>query len=217
MSVHGRNAHEIMDTARVAHSLGARWFGYSPVMQLGRGHHAPALLPEHGHYLRDAQPQLAAEFPGFYFEANDTNLDLSKPGENCGAGWRGIVIGPDARVRACLTHRVEYMDFGKLDEVGLQGVLEAIPGDKLRSIPSPNLTDCDGCMHLVYCAGCAARAIQAIEFHRGKNDGFVCQWDQKYDAVSVYAPNMQARKPRSSLRRVDATAFGRVVQTPKQN
>ncbi|MBX9590103.1 MAG: radical SAM protein [Hyphomonadaceae bacterium] len=212
MSVHGRNAHEIMDTARLAKSLGAFWFGFAPVMQLGRGHHAPPLLPEHGHHLKHAQEALASELPGFYFAANDLMQSLSKPGENCGAGWRGIVVGPDGRVRACLTHRVEYMDFGKLDDIGLDGVLKAIPGEALRSVPSPNLMDCAGCMHLVFCAGCAARAMQAIEFHRGKNDGFVCNWDKKYDAVKVYAPNMYKMKPKSSLKRVDTTAFGRVVE-----
>lgn len=211
MSVHGRNAHEIMATAKLARSLGAHWFGFAPVMQLGRGAHAPVLTAEHGNYLRDAQAELARTMPGFFFVAEEGVLDLSEPGENCGAGWRAVIIGPDSTVRPCLTHRAEYMNFGRLDEIGVDGVVDAIPGEALQTIPTPNFADCEGCLHMTFCAGCAARAVQAIEYHRGKKDGFVCAWAEKYDAVRVFAPGMHNQRPKSSLKWVEETNGARIT------
>jgi len=200
MSVHGRNASEIVETARLAKRLGARWFSFGPVLQMGRGHHTDPLLPRHGQLMLEAKDLLREEMRGFVYFGEKMELDISKPDGNCGAGWRGVALGPDGRVRACVMHDPNHLDFGNLNDVGVHGVLERIPGERIRQIPSPNYEDCAGCQHIAFCGGCSARAIQANEFHRAKDDGFTCAWNEKYHALDAYAPRLLDREPASSLK-----------------
>ncbi|MBI5145823.1 MAG: hypothetical protein HZA84_01220 [Thaumarchaeota archaeon] len=60
---------------------------------------------------------------------------------------------------------VRYLKFGNLYEQSVEEVIESIPSSKFKSIPAPNLKDCDGYMHLNFCIECPARFIQAIEYH----------------------------------------------------
>jgi radical SAM protein with 4Fe4S-binding SPASM domain len=200
MSVHGENIEEIVPTATLAHDLGAMLFSFSPVLQMGRGYMVKPIPPEKGHLMKEAAKTVRELYPKFLHTGEAMFLDLSTPGENCGAGWRGIVVGPDANVRACVMHNQRYLRFGNLNESTIDEVFKNIPAAKFKAIPPPNFEDCKGCMHLEYCGGCPARAVQAIEHHREKRDGFVCKWDQKYQALSVYAPNIDKVKARSSLR-----------------
>lgn len=200
MSVHGGNAAEIVETAAVAHALGARWFSYGPVLQMGRGHHVPPLEPRHGTMMLSVRPELARKFPGFVYFGEHTALDVSSPSENCGAGWRGVAIGPDGTVRSCVMHSPDHLNFGSLEKHSVADVFAAMPGDVIRNVPAPNFEDCAGCQHISFCAGCSARAVQATEYQRARHNDFVCAWDRKYDALRIYASGRTSRPARSSLK-----------------
>ncbi|MBL4614264.1 MAG: SPASM domain-containing protein [Magnetovibrio sp.] len=115
MNLYGGNFDTIRETADLAHDMGANWFSFSPVTDMGRGRDADIISYDQMAQLMDIAKEIEADHgTEFLCLADEDFLQRAQDEGNCGAGWRSLVLGPDGEVRPCVMVESKAMSLGNV-------------------------------------------------------------------------------------------------------
>jgi len=177
MNIYAGNFDTIQETAALAKNIGANWFSFSPVTDLGRGRTADTISYAQVGQLMDIARTLESDFGTDFIRLVDEGL-VNKAIEdgNCGAGWRSLVLGPNGDVRPCVMVEPQAMSFGNLLNQDYVSFLKTFNGTFFRGLPAPGPKTCSGCPNEHYCHGCFARTLRANELMVVELGEMRCQW-----------------------------------------
>jgi len=177
MNIYAGNFDTIQETAALAKKIGANWFSFSPVTDLGRGRTADMISFDQMGQLMDIAQDLEAEHGTDFIRLVDEGL-VNKAAEdgNCGAGWRSLVLGPDGDVRPCVMVEPRAMAFGNLLQQDYVSFLKSFNGTFFRGLNAPGPSTCSDCSNAQYCYGCFARTLRANELMIEESGKLWCQW-----------------------------------------
>lgn len=179
MNLYRGNFDTIRQTADLAREIGANWFSFSPVTDMGRGREADIISFDQMAQLMDIAKDIeAVHGPDFLRLADEDLLQRAEDEGNCGAGWRSLVLGPDGRVRPCVMVEPKAMDFGNLLEQDYVSFLKGFDGSFFRALGAPGPETCSGCPNDHYCQGCFARTLNANALMLQDLGEMRCHWRQ---------------------------------------
>ncbi len=177
MNLYAENFDTIHETAALAYELGANWFSFSPVTDMGRGRDADMLSFDQIGQLMDIGRELEAKYgPDFLKLVDEGLMNRAEEEGNCGAGWRSLVLGPDGNVRPCVMVEPNAMSFGNLMEQDYVSFLKTFNGTYFRELDAPGQDTCAGCSNDKYCQGCFARTLNANDKMVAEHGKLYCQW-----------------------------------------
>jgi radical SAM protein with 4Fe4S-binding SPASM domain len=165
MNVHERNLSYCEEVLLFARCLGATSFALSPILEMGRASGAPWVLRADSLAQFQAYYQtFSAKYPGFFQAPSEEETQrFLDPTKNCGAGWRGLVLGPTGNLRPCVVLPEESMTLGNLRNMPYKQALLAAASTQLalHDAPTPSPVSCGSCSSLPYCTGCLVRPFLA--------------------------------------------------------
>lgn len=173
MNVTSDNSHDIEDTLKLANKLGATWFGYSPVLPVGRAKTlGNTLTPEQiARVMGPLLQNLASKYPSFLMQMTQTQFERIWHSKNCGVGYRTFVLGPTGIARPCPMLPEHYLCIGDLGSWSVEGVFRNPLVSYLAELRAPHPEICGDCRYMTFCFNCIARAILAQE-----EMGSPCRW-----------------------------------------
>ena len=172
MSIYEDNMWEINDMANLVRDLGASAFSYNWIDDFGRGKTMDQLKLNKLNNL---------SFSEFEIEVVKNNSDIiplvpinKNKANNCGAGWRSIVMDPNGNVRPCALFPKEFV-IGNLKEQSYQDVFSSEIVNRLYLLQSPQKSSLcsDECSFKDYCAGCYLKGLNTNKNHRNNYCGWV--------------------------------------------
>lgn len=177
MNVYRGNFDCIIETAALARDIGANWFSFSPVTDVGRGRNADILTFEQmGQLMRIAGELEAIHGQEFLRLVDEGLMERAAEEGNCGAGWRSLVLGPNGDVRPCVMVQPSAMALGNLLNQDYLTFLESFDGKYFRDLAAPGPETCTGCSNQGYCQGCFARTLNANDQMVQERGQLYCQW-----------------------------------------
>ena len=169
------NVHDIENTLLLAKSLGATWFGFSPILDIGRGKDMDlAFTAEQLKRMGTLAEQFHEKHGDFFRYIDSETIRKSQNIPNCGAGHRTAVMGPTGKVRPCLLLPEEYLVIGDLTLQSVEDVFSNPVTIYLHDLKYPKAETCGDCEWALYCRYCVTRAILTQE-----KLGSPCPWAQK--------------------------------------
>ncbi len=171
MQVTAFNFCEMENTLLLARRLGARWFGWSPVLPFGRGRDI-AWDWDSSWVLKVAETEqrLREKYPDFIVTIEHEALKMNKDFGNCGLGYRHAVLSPSGKIRPCL-FLSEDRFLGDAREEALELIFKHPDLALLKSLHSPEPEKCAPCKYTNYCAYCSLRPLTVFE-----REGRWCRW-----------------------------------------
>jgi radical SAM protein with 4Fe4S-binding SPASM domain len=176
MNVTKTNLDEIENTLLLSKQIGAHWFAFTPVLDLGRGKALdPSYSLEQVKYITDLSKRLHEEYEGFIgYLDHDAFVEMFKNEGNCGAGHKVAVLGPTGKVRPCPLLPEDVLTFGDLTKDSVETVFSNPIIPMMSQLKSPNTDTCSGCLNELYCRYCHTRGIIKLgELQSGCNWGKV--------------------------------------------
>ncbi len=172
MDITPDNFRDIRGTLLLAKKVGAKFFGYNPVIPVGNGKCIKwELKSEDIKEIAEHEIELAREHKGFLTVMPEKTVkELEKIG-NCGVGYRTCVLGPTGKIRPCVVMPEEYMTMGDLTKESIEKVFANPLVKYLQNLHAPNKVLCGKCKSSLYCRNCSVRAI----FTNEKLDRH-CKW-----------------------------------------
>ncbi|MGS3970862.1 radical SAM protein [Staphylococcus pseudintermedius] len=172
MSIYEDNMWEINDMANLVRKLGASAFSYNWIDDFGRGKKMNQLK------LNKLNNLSFAEFEVDVVKNNRDIIPLvpltKNKANNCGAGWRSIVMDPNGNIRPCALFPKEFV-IGNLKEQSYKDVFSSEIVNRLYSLQSPQKSKfcSDECSFKDYCAGCYLKGLNSNKNHRTNYCGWV--------------------------------------------
>ena len=181
MNIHAKNFDSIRATARLVHGLGANWFSFAPILEVGRGRRLELVRDDQIRSWEELKREIEAEFPpGFINLGKELERRNTKKGINCGAGSRSLVIGPTGSARPCLMMSEDLISYGNLCEQSLVEIMKTAPSGYLYDLPAPTREICGDCPMFMLCGGCFTRPIHAMKEIKEKGLDITCKWNEKF-------------------------------------
>lgn len=179
MNVCKINLPYVAETAALAHDLGATWFTFSPIMDIGRGRGMQLLDRGDQTRLKELLDTIPADYrEDFVRVERELRASLfEKPG-HCGGGYRSVVLGPDGSLRPC-TMMDPGLTFGNLLRQDYHEIFSANTGEYYFNLQMPDESLCGDCRFLYFCKGCFVRPLRAMEINRENDLGVHCRWDEE--------------------------------------
>lgn len=206
MNVHERNLSDCEDVLLLARSLGAASFALSPILEMGRASGAPWVLSSHSlEQFQEYYTTFSAKYPGFFHAPSEEETHrFLDPTQNCGAGWRGAVLGPTGKLRPCVVLPEESMILGDLSIMSYKEALERAARMQfaLHDASTPSREACGSCSSLPYCTGCLVRPFLATSLVPRE-----CAWARGTELDQLF---MRPPSPKRSRARMSAPAAGRL-------
>lgn len=174
MNITKDNLHDIENTLLLSKNLGVTWFGFSLVLDYGRGKGMDIVYsPEQITYLNNLSHRLYQEHGKFFSTYLDPEESLKRANQerNCGAGYKSVVLDPTGAVRPCLILAKEYLTIGNLLEQSVAEVFSNPIVQRIYEHCSPNKQVCGECEHSLYCRYCSVRGILTQSKRQS-----LCQW-----------------------------------------
>lgn len=171
MTVTPSNIYDLENTIKLAKSLGAKFFSWSPVVAFGRGTtHAWSWNSSEAMAIHNLEKRMIEEYRDFFtVVSKETEVYFQKLG-NCGLGYKNIAVSPSGKVRPCL-FLSEAESIGDLRKDSLRNVLSHPLMQFFRNLKMPAEDDCMGCKYQLVCAGCIVKPLTVIE-----KEGKLCVW-----------------------------------------
>lgn len=172
MSIYEDNMWEINDMANLVRELGASAFSYNWIDDFGRGKTMDQLKLNKLNNL---------SFSEFEIEVIKNNSDIiplvpinKNKANNCGAGWRSVVMDPHGNIRPCALFPKEFK-IGNLKKQSYQDVFSSEVVNRLYLLQSPQKSEfcSDECKFKDYCAGCYLKGLNTNKKHRNNYCGWV--------------------------------------------
>ncbi|UXR76160.1 MULTISPECIES: SPASM domain-containing protein [unclassified Staphylococcus] len=172
MSIYEDNMWEIAEMAELVRNLGASAFSYNWIDDFGRGKEMDQLkLNKIGN----------VSFAEFEVEVVKNNSDIiplvpinKNKDDNCGAGWRSIVMDPNGNIRPCALFPKEFV-IGNLKKQSYEEVFSSEIVNHLYSLQSPQKSSfcSDECSFKEYCAGCYLKGLNTNKSSRKNHCGWI--------------------------------------------
>ncbi len=161
MNVTKDNLNYIEDTLLLAKSLGATWFIFTPMLDVGRGKNIDTVFSvEQVEYMGCLSQHFYEEHGSFFsYLKPDVFRARFEADRNCGAGQRAVVLGPTGKVRPCPLLPEEYLTIGDLTTKSVFEVFSNPVMSKLYELESPRERICGECEYALYCRYCHTRGI----------------------------------------------------------
>lgn len=171
MSVFEENMWEIHEMASLVKELGAKMFTYNWVDDFGRGKSM-----EHPTNNQEVLIKYLKYEDNLLKEYKDIIPIIpysKKNSDNCGAGWRSIVIDPFGNVRPCALFPKTF-SLGNVINSSYEDVFSSEMVTQLWRLQAPRVSkNCqDGCPFNQYCGGCYLKGLNANKNHRFE----LCSW-----------------------------------------
>jgi len=195
MCVTSENVDDIENTLLLAKELGAKWFGYSPALDLGRGKDLKWCIDfQQIKELTNCEESLANQCKGFLITMPEYASKIIEE-SGCGAGHRSFVLGSTGNVRPCVMFPDQYITFGNLLENTIEEVFRNPLIERFHNIRPPNNEICEECEYQQYCRFCIVRGLNRYE-----SIGKVCKWARatKIDKV-VNIPGKQDQENKNHV------------------
>lgn len=161
------NYMELLKLAEFSKSVGA-YFAFSPVMDFGAGER----YAKEKDYEKVDYQKLSNIYEELYKNyRGDTILDLaSNPAikelnnffNNCGAGYKNLVITPYGDVKPCF---LSSETFGNLINENIEDILCNKEMDKWANCEAPKESICKDCKYYTYCNGCIVRGVKTANIY----------------------------------------------------
>ena len=195
MNVYPKNYSSIENTLKLAKIMGATWFSFSPLLDIGRGKNMKTLSLEQAKNLGLLVKKFSEEYPNFFYAHEDRVRMIYETPRSCGAGFRSMVLGPSGGVRPCLMMDEKYFLFGNLTKISYKDFIKEASASTsfFHKLKSPNLDDCNRCRFYQFCVGCFVRPIYAMERAIEKNMPQTCFWNKKTMFFSMLNNDFQSR------------------------
>jgi len=185
------NIHDIENTLLLVKSLGATWFNFSPVLNIGRGKDMDLVFTvEQLKWMGTLVEQFHEKHGDFFRYVDSETIRERQNIPNCGAGHRTAVMGPAGKVRPCLLLREEYLVIGDLTVQSVEDVFSNPVTTYLHNLESPSAETCRDCNWALYCRYCITRAILTQEKLESP-----CPWAQKNQLDKWVALNKHLPAP----------------------
>ncbi|KKB33131.1 radical SAM/SPASM domain-containing protein [Bacillus thermotolerans] len=171
MSIYEDNMWEIGEMASLVRSLGAKAFAYNWIDDFGRGKNMEDLKK-----FRDSMKEFN-EFEMKVVEANQDIIPLvplsRNKANNCGAGWRSVVMDPHGNLRPCALFPKNF-SLGNLKTQDYKKIFSGEIVNKLWQLQAPQQSSlCSKeCPFSSYCSGCYLKGLNANKNHREHH----CNW-----------------------------------------
>lgn len=176
MNVYKGNVHHVEQTCRHALSLGATWFGASPVIDVGRGHEDLVIQGNEVLELHETIDRLHEQYPKSVIGTEQFRRIKQESGRNCGAGWRSVTVGPDGIFRPCVMFPTGVFSFNCDQPEGLAGIVEKADLKYFLELEPPDKRLCRNCPLESFCRGCFARPWYAVRRAAEKGLSVTCHW-----------------------------------------
>uniref|UniRef100_A0A7C5V153 Radical SAM protein n=1 Tax=Caldicellulosiruptor owensensis TaxID=55205 RepID=A0A7C5V153_9FIRM len=179
MCVTHENIYHIENVAKLCTEIGIKAFSYSPVLPFGKAcnyiwqYDDIVKLSEIDKYVCQKYKNIIPSIQLKEFNQEHIN-------ENCGAGWKSIVVDPQFNVRPCV-----MADSSKdiIGSIKLSDTISFFEKQKeiinwWANLKSPRKEICGECRFLNFCIPCPFRVRRLLE------SGFIsrekCVWNNKY-------------------------------------
>nr|MBA4405573.1 hypothetical protein [Nanoarchaeum sp.] len=171
MSVTPDNIFDLENTIKLAKYLGVKYFSWSPIAPFGRGDKlAWSWDPSKAEEIGKLEARMFEEYKGFITVLPEAYQGMIDKIENCGFGFKNIVLSPSGKVRPCL-FLPEDDSIGNLRKESLEQIFKNPILKYFRNIKLPSPVLCSGCKYQEYCRQCIVKPLKAIE-----REGRLCVW-----------------------------------------
>ncbi|MDT3426464.1 radical SAM protein with 4Fe4S-binding SPASM domain [Paenibacillus forsythiae] len=198
------NLDHFIDTLNfVKDDLKSTFFGYSYVLNYGRGkeipfHPNPAQVQE----MLAIDKYTEKEELSFFVNkvSAERSNQLKKTMINCGAGWRTIAIGPNGNVRPCVMMDESFITLGNIYDNKINEIMDEQITPFFHNIRWPLEAECTGCGNEQYCKWCTYRAM-IINVERVRQGIGLCKWakNNRVDQFFDFERLTETGAPTSSL------------------
>jgi|GEM_PF-685673 len=193
MSVTEENFEHIKKTMDFCHNeLNASLFQYSPVIPVGRAISSDIKITSRTLEEWKDIEKYGEKYPGLMF-INKERSEMPKD-ENCGAGWRSCVFGPDGGIRPCVMMDGNQYKIGNIHE---KKIVDYFTEDGsmsmfFKQIQRPDIDSCEeGCPDFNFCWSCIYRAL--LTNHERIRQGIdACKWAKKSNINFNKKGNLEA-------------------------
>jgi radical SAM protein with 4Fe4S-binding SPASM domain len=179
MSVVESNFDHIKKTIDFAYNeLNATIFQYAPVERVGKAitmqYSIPNRTIEEWKELNDFAEK---NYPNFVFKINHNLLQES---QNCGAGWRSIVIGPSGDLRPCVVMDEKQFTMDNIYQKSINDIFNKNRYLFFKNIQKPDTNICnEKCPDMGFCLGCFYKAM-LINIERKQQGISPCSWAKRF-------------------------------------
>lgn len=176
MSVTRDNFFDIEDTLKLSRSLGARIFGLTSVMDVGRGEgldtaNMPVQSEEEARKYVEYEKRVLETHKDFiHFVTEDQKKGLAAM--NCGVLHRSVVLGPDGELRPCVMFGGDVIKIGNIYKQSFEEIFGGPLGTVFSKLHGPKPELCGDCAHTGYCGHCVLKGVKMAK--KGK-----CRWAEK--------------------------------------
>ena len=176
MSVTKDNFFDIEDTLKLSRKLGARIFGMTSVMDVGRGDglagaEMPAHTPEEAQRYVDYERGVLERHKDFiHLVTEDQKKGLAAL--NCGVLHRSVVLGPDGELRPCVMFGGDVIKIGNIYKQSFDEIFSGPLGAFFSKLHGPKPELCGDCRHTGYCGHCVLKGVKMAK--KGP-----CAWAEK--------------------------------------
>jgi len=172
MNVVKENIPDLENTLLLAKQIGATWFTFVPIVNIGRAKFLEKLTVEQLSQFSDMSNKLNKEYKSFITtREHDQIVEEHKSEINCGAGYKSAVLGPTGKVRPCLLLPESVLTFGDLTKESVSDVFSNPVVPYLHQLKSPNEETCSNCNYELICRYCITRGIDSQSII-----GSACEW-----------------------------------------
>jgi radical SAM protein with 4Fe4S-binding SPASM domain len=180
MNVYPGNYRYVKQTFLLAKELGANWFGLAPLMPVGRGKHITQLGKDQVEAIVSLAEEFSEHYPDFFFVSTEMEKRIKGEIDNCGAGSRSMVLGPNGLVRPCLILGESYFSFGNLTKMSYLDFLQTQTPliSYFYHLKAPNHITCQECSFYASCVGCFAGQVAIMEKTHREGMEFQCRWEK---------------------------------------
>ena len=160
MSVTKENFFHVEDTIIFLKKIGVPLFGYSPVLNFGRGDNNESLFNDNEEYLKFAEyeEKIFNKYSDFISVLNDEQKETLEF-NNCGLIHRTATISANGDIRPCVMFDNDF-SIGNIYNESLKNIFskEIVKQYSELSVPSERI--CGDCEDLPYCKNCVLRGLK---------------------------------------------------------
>lgn len=164
MSVTEDNFFDIEGTIKLAKKYGARIFGMSPVMDMGRGEELCGVKqaePSKDYIQKcsDYEKHIMTDYRDYLHLITEEQSKAVRD-SNCGLLHRSVVVGPDGELRPCVMFGGDIITIGNIYKQSFKEIFEGGLGPVFSKLNGPKAAICGDCKHFQYCQNCSLKGVK---------------------------------------------------------
>jgi len=164
MSVTRENFFDIEGTIKLAKQHGAKIFGMTSILDVGRGEDLHAgkkeeVDKEYALKCREYEKYILENYRSYiHMVTPEQSNSLKKT--NCGLIHRSVTVGPDGELRPCVMFGGDVIKIGNIYKQSFKEIFEGGMGGFFSKLHGPKKEVCGDCKHLPYCNNCPLKGVK---------------------------------------------------------